>query len=143
MVYDTADLAHCTVAISISCTDISKCACVLNPMTHRTSVPTPHPYTTTRCHPATRCARMLAPTHQSCSAPKQAAHALVSHGQSARQGASKTYAKIGLAVFQFTAPTCIVPPLVHVMIFWQEAPPPVCTFPKYGSCSLHDSDSPR
>jgi hypothetical protein len=35
-VYNAADLARCTVAISVSFADISKCASVVNSMTHRT-----------------------------------------------------------------------------------------------------------
>ncbi|KAJ7900499.1 hypothetical protein B0H13DRAFT_2664158, partial [Mycena leptocephala] len=65
-------------------------------MTHRTSVPsaaTPHPYTTARCHPATRHVRVFAPTYQPHTAPKQAAHALVPYDS--QQCASQTYAPSG------------------------------------------------
>jgi hypothetical protein len=71
-VYNAADLARCTVAISVSCADISKCASVLNSMAHRTGVPsveTPHPYTTAWCHPATRRICAFTPTHQPRPAP--------------------------------------------------------------------------
>ncbi|KAJ7891119.1 hypothetical protein B0H13DRAFT_2530158 [Mycena leptocephala] len=95
-------------------------------MTHSTSVPsveTPHPYTTARCHPATRRICAFTPTHQPRPAPKQAAHKLVPHDSESARRAISRYPRptwqADLAVFHPAALPCIVPSLAHGMILWR------------------------